>query len=121
MTASPDAEARAGAVFDALADPTRRAVLRAIAQGGPCTATELATALPVSRQAIAKHLAVLDGAGLVASERTGREKRFHACPGAMIEAGQWLETTGATWDDRLARLARRVGDRARDATGPAGR
>lgn len=121
MTASPDAEARAGAVFDALADPTRRAVLRALAQGGPCTATELAATLPVSRQAIAKHLSVLDQAGLVTSERTGREKRFHARPAAMIEAGQWLETTGAAWDDRLARLARRLHERTRDATGPAGR
>ena len=57
MTTAPDAEARAAAVFEALADPTRRAVLRDVAAHGPCTATELAASLPVTRQAVAKHLA----------------------------------------------------------------
>ena len=73
-----DAEAAPGAVFEALADPTRRAVLRDVAEQGPRTATELAADLPVTRQAVAKHLAVLREAGLVAPARTGRETRFTA-------------------------------------------
>ena len=64
MTNPADAEARAAAVFEALADPTRRAVLRDVAEQGPRTATELAAELPVSRQAVAKHLTVLHEAGL---------------------------------------------------------
>lgn len=117
----PDAEARAGAVFDALADPTRRSVLRAVAERGPLTATALATALPISRQAIAKHLSVLHAAGLVAPQRTGRELRYAATPGPMHEAGRWLDATGAAWDDRLARLAARVRDGARDTDHRRGR
>ena len=68
-------------MFEALADPTRRAVLRDVAERGPVTATELAADLPVTRQAIAKHLAVLREAGLVDPERAGRETRFSATPG----------------------------------------
>ncbi len=106
-------EARAGAVFEALADPTRRAVLRDVAERGPVTATELATALPVTRQAIAKHLAVLRDAGLVAAERAGREHRFSATPAPLHEASRWLDATGAAWDDRLGRLAHRARAAAR--------
>ena len=69
-------------MFEALADPTRRAVLRDVAEQGPRTATELAADLPVSRQAIAKHLAVLREAGLVAPARAGRETRFTATLGS---------------------------------------
>lgn len=104
MTTPPDAEARAAAVFEALADPTRRAVLRDVAEQGPRTATELAAELPVSRQAIAKHLAVLRGAGLVAPARTGRETRFTATLAPLAEAGRWLDRTGRAWEGRLARL-----------------
>ena len=91
MPASPDpaalpARGRPGAgggeppdaLFAALADPTRRAVLRAVAEDGPVTATALAGRLPVTRQAVAKHLALLREAGLVAPEREGRETRFTA-------------------------------------------
>lgn len=118
MQPSPDAgaEARAGAVFEALSDPTRRAVLRDVAERGPVTATELATSLPVSRQAIAKHLAVLRDAGLVTPERAGREQRFSATPGPLVDAGRWLDTTGTAWDERLARLAARARARGRDGS-----
>jgi DNA-binding transcriptional ArsR family regulator len=117
----PDAEARAGAVFEALADPTRRAVLRDVAERGPVTATELAGRLPVSRQAIAKHLAILREAGLVALERAGREARFSATTAPMTDAGRWLEVTGAAWDERLGRLSARLGARARGRDGAPGR
>jgi len=110
-----DAEARAAAVFEALADPTRRAVLRDVAEQGPRTATELAADLPVSRQAIAKHLAVLGEAGLVARARTGREARFTATLAPLAEAGRWLDRTGQAWEGRLARLEARARDG--DATG----
>jgi DNA-binding transcriptional ArsR family regulator len=99
-----DADARAGAVFEALADATRRALLRDVVTQGPRTATELAANLPITRQAVAKHLAVLREAGLVEHERAGREARFTATLGPLAEAEGWLRTTGASWDDRLARL-----------------
>jgi DNA-binding transcriptional ArsR family regulator len=104
VTGPPDADARAGAVFEALADPTRRAVLRNVATHGPRTATELAAELPVSRQAVAKHLAVLRDAGLVAHERAGREARFTATLAPLADAERWLRVAGAAWDERLARL-----------------
>jgi DNA-binding transcriptional ArsR family regulator len=96
-------------VFAALADPTRRAVLRAVADRGPVTATSLAGALPVSRQAVAKHLALLRGAGLVAGERSGRETRFTALSAPLDDLAAWAQDTGRRWDDRLARLRRHVG------------
>lgn len=114
----PDDEARAGAVFEALADSTRRAVLRDVAERGPVTATELAAELPVSRQAIAKHLTVLRDVGLVEAQRAGREQRFSASPAPLLDASRWLDATGAAWDDRLQRLAARArhGARARNGT-----
>lgn len=118
---TPDAEARAGAVFEALADPTRRSVLQEVAARGPVTATELAADLPVSRQAIAKHLTILRAAGLVAAERAGRETRFSATPAPMVDASRWLEATGAAWDGRLARLVERSSAHARDTDAARGR
>ena len=111
MIPGDDPDAHAGAVFAALADPTRRAVLRDVAARGPITATELAELLPVSRQAVAKHLGVLRDAGLVEPERAGRENRYTAAAAPLAEAERWLAATGAAWDRRLAllsRLARRA-------------
>jgi DNA-binding transcriptional ArsR family regulator len=106
----------AGAVFEALADATRRTVLREVAARGPRTATELAADLPVTRQAVAKHLAVLHHAGLVVPERRGRETRFSATLGPLGDAERWLRSTGAAWDDRLGRLERRARDKGRSPT-----
>ncbi len=108
MTSTADRDQAAGAVFAALADPTRRAVLREVAARGPVTATELAARVPVTRQAIAKHLGVLADAGLVTPMRAGRENRFTAAPAPLTDAEQWLREAGAAWDDRLALLAQRV-------------
>jgi DNA-binding transcriptional ArsR family regulator len=102
---TPERDEAAGAVFAALADPTRRAVLRDVAERGPITATELADRHPVSRQAVAKHLAVLQEAGLVVPTRAGRENRFSAAPAPLAAAERWLADAGAAWDDRLRRLA----------------
>ena len=106
MRPETEADARAGAGFDALADATRRAVLRDVATRGPRTATEVAAELPITRQAVAKHLAVLRDAGLVVHERAGREARFTAALGPLAEAEAWLRDAGAAWDGRLARLER---------------
>ena len=91
------------AVFDALADPTRRRLLAQVAQR-PATATELATDLPISRQAVAKHLAALSEAGLLHSERSGRDVRYHVTPGPLSGAVSWMAQVGGRWDTRLARL-----------------
>ena len=91
-------------VFAALADGTRRAILQAVAERGPMTATALAGELPVSRQAVAKHLALLRDAGLVASDRAGRETRFTAQPEPLRDLAAWASATGRRWDDRLDRL-----------------
>jgi DNA-binding transcriptional ArsR family regulator len=95
------------AVFAALADPTRRAVIDRLARE-PSSASRLAGELPVSRQAVAKHLAALDRAGLVVARREGRELRYTLDPAAMGDALAWMASVGAQWDDRLARLARRA-------------
>jgi DNA-binding transcriptional ArsR family regulator len=99
------AHEREQAVFAALADPTRRAVLRSIATGEASTATELAAQLPITRQAVQKHLALLEQARLVDRARVGRETRFAATPAPLGDAIAWMTAVGARWDDRLAALA----------------
>jgi DNA-binding transcriptional ArsR family regulator len=99
-------------VFGALADPTRRRVLEAVAARGEATATDVAAGLPVSRQAVSKHLVVLQDAGLVAARRAGRETRYAPTPAPMSEAIDWMATLGARWDDRLAALQRAAARRA---------
>lgn len=102
MTAAD--EERAGAVFSALADPTRRQVVRLLAERGGVTATEGAAVLPVTRQAVAKHLQALADAGLVDAERLGRELRFRLTPEPFAAAAAWMAGVGAEWDVRLTRL-----------------
>jgi len=97
-------EARAGAVFGALADPTRRHLVEALASEPGATATGLAASLPISRQAVAKHLKLLGEAGLVSSRRRGREARFELDPAPLADAAAWLDAVGAEWDERLRRL-----------------
>jgi DNA-binding transcriptional ArsR family regulator len=101
-----EADDRAGAVFGALSDPTRRALLSAIAEHPSATATELAAELPISRQAVLKHLAALSDAGLVDRLRQGREVRYHVTPAPMSDAVSWMAEVGGQWDRRLASLGR---------------
>ena len=101
-------DAAAGAVFSALADPTRRRIVRALADGHTVTASSLAAGLPVTRQAVAKHLAALRTAGLAVSEPAGRETRYRLTPAPFTDAVRWMASAGARWDDRLARLDRRL-------------
>jgi DNA-binding transcriptional ArsR family regulator len=96
------------AVFAALADRTRRRVLRLVAERGPTSATLLERELPVSRQAIVKHLSVLNRAGLVSSRRSGQEVRYALVPGSLDEVTDWIAEIGSRWDARLARLRQLV-------------
>lgn len=105
---APGSPGDPGPVFSALADPTRRAVLRAVADRGTATATELSTEVPVSRQAVVKHLQVLADAGLVATQRAGREQRYHLVPTSFTDAVAWMADVGGRWDRRLARLTERI-------------
>jgi DNA-binding transcriptional ArsR family regulator len=112
MASAPDP---AGAVFGALSDPTRRALLSAIAHSPSATATELAAGLPISRQAVLKHLTALADAGLLDRERSGREVHYRMTPAPLSEAVSWMAEVGGQWDERLASLSRRLG--GADATG----
>lgn len=88
------------ATFAALGDPTRWAVLSALGEGD-ASASALAGRLPVSRQAIAKHLAVLESVGLVEQVRVGREVQFRALGSALSETARELDRVGTLWDARL--------------------
>jgi DNA-binding transcriptional ArsR family regulator len=97
--------AGADVVFEALADPTRRAVMRSLSRIGPSTLAELTARLPVSRQAVSKHLALLQEAGLVRPDgREVRGRRYAFTPGPLADAMDWMVEIGADWDSRLARL-----------------
>ena len=94
-------------MFAALADPTRRQVVRTLSQHPDLTASSLAGELPMTRQAVTKHLAALDRAGLVRGHREGREMRYSLTPAPLADAMHWMDEVGAQWDERLARLAER--------------
>ena len=106
----PDTEAIAEQVFVALADPSRRGILAALASGGPATATDLADRLPISRQAIGKHLALLSEAGLVTGEQGERRRvRYRLRSAPMRVAQQFLAALARDWDDRLDALKEHLG------------
>lgn len=96
-------------MFGALSDPTRRALLAAIAGRPAATATELASGLPISRQAVLKHLSALARAGLLARQRSGREVRYRLTPAPLSEAVSWMADVGGQWDERLTALTARLG------------
>ena len=104
MTATALAED--DALWAAVADPTRRRVLDALLEQGEATTTTLARGLPVTRQAVAKHLAVLDRVGLVAGRRRGREVRYAVRPQRLDDAAEAMAQVAAQWDRRLARIKR---------------
>jgi DNA-binding transcriptional ArsR family regulator len=94
-----------GPVFAALADPTRRHVVETLLREGSTSVPALAARLPITRQAVAKHLAALDEAGLIErASGSGREVRYHLRAGALGPASTWLKATEAAWERRLARL-----------------
>jgi DNA-binding transcriptional ArsR family regulator len=93
-----------GAVFSALADPTRRQLLDFIAALGEASATRLAERLPVSRQAVVKHLAALEAVGLVEARKSGREVRYRVLPERLTASAAWLSARAQAWDSRLGAL-----------------
>ncbi len=97
-----------GPVFAALADPTRRWMVEHLLREGSTSVPALTSALPITRQAVAKHLDSLRDAGLVASERVGRDVRFSFDPAPLDGAVAWITAVGAKWDDRLASLEKRL-------------
>ena len=99
-------------VFAALSDPRRRELVTLLGERGSASATQLARELPITRQAVHKHLSGLAAAGLVASSRHGREVQYRLTPAPMSEAVAWMTEVGARWDERLAALADRVEPRA---------
>ncbi|MDF2709440.1 MAG: hypothetical protein K0R62_5092 [Nonomuraea muscovyensis] len=112
----PAATEAAGSVLAALADPTRRRLLELLAAHGDATATTLAERLPVSRQAVVKHLAVLEAAGLVSGSRVGREMRYAVRPEALDATAQWMAALAADWDRRLAAIKRVAETAERDSS-----
>ncbi|AXK37544.1 transcriptional regulator [Streptomyces armeniacus] len=111
-----DADSEAvDSVLTALADPTRRLLLDLLAAQGEATATTLAERLPVSRQAVVKHLGVLDGAGLVSANRVGREVRYAVRSAALDATARWMAALASEWDRRLANIKRIAEAAERDA------
>jgi DNA-binding transcriptional ArsR family regulator len=95
-------------VLVALADPTRRQVLEALAARPAASASALARELPISRQMVLKHLGVLHDSGLVSSARAGREVLFQVRTAPLAETADWLSALAAQWDSRLADLKSRA-------------
>jgi DNA-binding transcriptional ArsR family regulator len=93
-------------LWSAVGDSTRRRMLDLLLADGHGTATSLSERLPVTRQAVAKHLAVLDRAGLVHGAAVGREHRFWVDEAQLARAADQLASVGSAWDGRLARIAR---------------
>jgi DNA-binding transcriptional ArsR family regulator len=99
-------------VFEALSDGTRRSIVEQLG-ARPASATDLAGTVPVSRQAVVKHLAVLEEAGLVRGTRAGRRVVYELTPEPFADAARWMSEVGAAWDGRLAALADQVEARRR--------
>ncbi|SHH40972.1 ArsR/SmtB family transcription factor [Streptomyces sp. 3214.6] len=114
MTRAAEGEQTPDDVLVALADPIRREVLAVLAREGGATSTSLAASLPITRQAVAKHLAVLDRAGLVHAHRTGREVRYEADLQPLRRTTRWMDTLATQWEHRLNAIK----DLAEGATGP---
>jgi DNA-binding transcriptional ArsR family regulator len=104
-------------VLAALADPMRRRLLDRLADHGETTATVLATELPVTRQAVVQHLAVLGQVQLVRSQRSGRERRYTVHPEPLTATARWMTQVAAQWDGRLAAIKALA--EAAEAAGPA--
>jgi len=93
-------------LWAAMAEPTRRRMLDLLLERGEATATALSHELPVTRQAVAKHLVVLERAGLVVCQRYGREVRYSVEPDKLDSAAEAMSSVAAAWDRRLARIKR---------------
>jgi DNA-binding transcriptional ArsR family regulator len=94
-----------GRVFAALADPTRRQMVQALLRDRTTTVPALTATLPITRQAVAKHISTLDSAGLIErAPASGREVSYRLRSGALGPAAAWIHDAESAWDERLARL-----------------
>ena len=93
-------------LWSAVGDPSRRRLLDLLLEDGQGTATSLSERLPITRQAVAKHLAVLDRAGLVHGATSGRERLFRVDDAQLARAAEQLASVGSAWDGRIRRIAR---------------
>jgi DNA-binding transcriptional ArsR family regulator len=109
LNALPVTAAELDRTFAALADPTRRAILRRLAEGD-ATLSELAEPFPVSIQAVSKHLKVLEDAGLVSRGRRARLRPVHLEAGALKEAADWIGVYRPFWERGFERIDRRLAD-----------
>lgn len=99
-----DGQANAAPVFAALGDPRRLRLLARLSRGGPLPIVRLVEGAGVSRQAVTKHLRALELAGLVKSDRAGRQRIWRLRPERMAEAGRYLAQISEQWDQALGRL-----------------
>lgn len=109
---NPEAAIRAAPVFTALGDPTRLSLVMRLADGQARSIVDLSQDAGMTRQAVTKHLRVLERAGLVAGQRAGRETRFVYRPEPVAAAADCLESIGRQWDAALGRLKLFVEDAA---------
>ena len=105
------------AVFAALSDPTRRALLERMATAGPVTSSQLAVGSPITRQAISKHLVALEQSGLARSAVAGRERRYEIVPDGLDVAESWIMRAERRWADRLRALKTFVEESPEDDRG----
>lgn len=88
----------------AIAEPSRRYLIELLLSKGEASASNLAKDVPISRQAVVKHLAVLKEAGLVKSKKLGKEVRFSVVPGGITEASAEMSQAASLWDERLNKI-----------------
>ena len=100
--------------FWALSDPVRLEILDRVAAGTEVTVSQLAAVLPMTRQAVTRHMKTLEEAGLVRGSQQGRECRYDVETGPLDDAGRWLQARAASWDDAMQRLRRHVESGATD-------
>jgi DNA-binding transcriptional ArsR family regulator len=97
-------------VFNALGDPNRLRIVTRLCDGGPCSTSQVAEVVPVSRQAATKHLLLLEAVGLVSSERNGRERIWRIEPEPLTDASDYLTSLSKRWDNAIDRLRAFVED-----------
>jgi DNA-binding transcriptional ArsR family regulator len=114
MTASSDDADR---LWAALGDPTRVRLLDLLLESGEATASTLAGALPITRQGVSKHLAVLERDGFVTAHRTGREVRYAVRRERLDQASAAIARTAARWDARLAAIKQLAEEGVQDSRG----
>jgi DNA-binding transcriptional ArsR family regulator len=100
--------------FAALADPTRRAILSRLASGD-ATVSELADPLPISIQAVSKHLKVLEGAGLITRGRTAQLRPSHLEGGPLKQIAEWVEGYRSFWEGGFGRMETRLNSASRES------